>query len=345
MNAISSSKLANSKTHQRPLDRPAWQAHLDSASEIESAVGARMPTSARRVQLQRNRADVGIRAPMAVSRCAPALAAAFTLIELLVVVAIIAILASLLLPVLGKAKAKGQSIKCISNLKQLQLAWQMYHEDNEDKLARNELPGWMGGSTRLLPGSWAVGNPGTDTSASNIQQGVLFPYVRSPAVYRCPADKSTVGDRKDGLLRMRNYSMSCYMNGKNPESQLITPPYSQYDWVVHRASQIVAPPPSQAFVFIQEHPGSSLLSGGWFYLPLRWATLSVPFNHENGENLSFADGHAEHWRWRDPNTARHVELVGNRDLARRLQATPAWWAAAAMRPGTVPDQGGPNVFP
>src|SRR6266700_6846612 len=63
----------------------------------------------------------------------------FTLIELLVVIAIIAILAGLLLPVLSRAKGRAQSIACLNNLKQLQLAWIIYYGDNNDVLPLNDV--------------------------------------------------------------------------------------------------------------------------------------------------------------------------------------------------------------
>lgn len=136
---------------------------------------------------------------------------AFTLIELLVVIAIIAILASLLLSVLGKAKAKGQSISCLSNLKQLQLTWILYADENNDLMCPNSIS-FSSGEWRSQRGSWVIGSSKLDTSPTNIESGVLFAYTKSLGVYHCPSDRSlTTGAQK--ILLNRSYHLNIWLNG------------------------------------------------------------------------------------------------------------------------------------
>ena len=218
----------------------------------------------------------------------------FTLIELLVVIAIIAILAGLLLPALSKAKAKGQATACLNNLKQLQLAWQLYADDHHDLICPN-LSTVTGFNDRSLPGSWVVGNARLDLSPTNLQSGVLFRHIKSVPVYHCPADPSKV-QGSSGSLRYRSYMLSGRLGG--PKVGI-----PEYDaGVKYRVTAVSNPAHAFAFIDSSEH---TINSGVFGVLPVGFAGGNlwddVPADrHNRGVNLSFVDGHAEYHRWRAP---------------------------------------------
>ena len=135
--------------------------------------------------------------------------AGFTLIELLVVIAIIAILAALLLPALSKAKLKGQSIACVSNLRQLTIDWNMYADDYNGMLVAN----WIWDSRAWIDGT--IGDVSTAVGATNliaIKQGLLFRYNPNVGVYLCPT--AIKGPSAAPNVRVvRNYSLEGRMGG------------------------------------------------------------------------------------------------------------------------------------
>jgi prepilin-type N-terminal cleavage/methylation domain-containing protein/prepilin-type processing-associated H-X9-DG protein len=244
---------------------------------------------------------------------------AFTLLELLMVIAIIAVLAGLLLPALSKAKERAHRVTCLSNQKQLGIAWELYAGDANNRLVLND---WDGSPTipRSPSNSWVTGNCSVDSATATITSGALYPYVKNMAVYKCPADGGTV--QNGSIPRLRSFSLSCYMNG----GQL-----DEANWNVKPVRQMseiqVA---SRTLTFLDED--DLTIDDGQFLYPANarnW--FNVPgWRHQNGSVLAFADGHSEYWKWRSrhPSTTAFStsgvmdDPQGYLDMDRLLTTTP-----------------------
>jgi prepilin-type N-terminal cleavage/methylation domain-containing protein/prepilin-type processing-associated H-X9-DG protein len=194
---------------------------------------------------------------------------AFTLIELLVVIAIIAILASILFPVFGRARENARKTSCLSNLKQLGLGFTQYMQDYDGQLpGAGQYQKWTNG------GHWVQGrtaasltdNNGVYLTASNptvnVEGGAIYPYVKSAQIYICPSIE-------DGSKKRLSYTMNCALAGAS-------------DAAISEASSVILLDDEQSnndgFFYAVSNPNS---------------TDQMTKIHNGGGNLLFCDGHAK----------------------------------------------------
>jgi prepilin-type processing-associated H-X9-DG protein len=238
----------------------------------------------------------------------------------------------MLLPALTKAKMKSGTIRCLSNLKQLTLAWVNYQGDYNERL----VPNWVGDRRSWVDGTVNVGRGQSGmTNIIVIRNGALFRYNSSVELYRCPNDLPEIlGGRK--VYRVRTVTINGMMGGGDAEDARL---YGAYDasWVQDprarefpprkKSTDIRRPSPARANVFVHESPNT--IEDGYFAVKgfqNIWQNLPAS-THGNGGTVSFADGHVESWKWFEFETARRKtwdepgKRPVDRDLVRFQQAT------------------------
>lgn len=224
---------------------------------------------------------------------------AFTLIELLVVIAIIAILAAMLLPALSRAKQKALGISCLSNTKQLALAWRLYADDNGERLPANRgVADIANGANR---DSWVMcvmGYSGTDaTNTSLMLEGLMGPYTsKNTGIFKCPADNSVATVSGVKSPRARSISMASRIGDVGSSKGVL------------KMNDIINPGPAMAWVTMDEHPDS--INDGSFLVNKTATWTDYPASYHGGAGgLSFADGHSEVHRWLEAATRQPITGV------------------------------------
>lgn len=241
---------------------------------------------------------------------------AFTLIELLVVVAVIAVLMAILMPALQRAREQGKRAVCLSNVKQFGLAWILYADENDQKIVNAcTVPNTEGHASRDKEPCWLyfhIDWTDEEQRIEGIKDGAMWPYVGQLKIYKCPT-----GIRGE----VNTYAIVDAMNGPIGNARIGAPDAL----IIRRRTQIKRP--GERMVFVDEGKTSPQSWTIYYNRASWWDT--PPVRHGEGTNFSFADGHAEYWKWEDKRTTKlangaseYEALPDNPDIQRVQRA--AW---------------------
>jgi prepilin-type N-terminal cleavage/methylation domain-containing protein len=233
----------------------------------------------------------------------------FTLVELLVVISIIALLMAILLPALARAREMGKRVVCLNQLKQFGVAWNMYCEDNKEKISNGNV--WFSWNWPI-PGpsfvepvhvfphvpagpmnkqtqqnqSFAPGHPNLEDWQHAISEGTFWKYLKDYKVYKC-----LVGNKGEESTYQTSYALDASQIWRPDDP---SPHFSLRNQLTRTA---------EMFIFLDSgHTkyGAQFLeyspSGG-----LRWGD-PPPVRHGMGTTFVFADQHTEYRKWTAPHT-------------------------------------------
>jgi hypothetical protein len=283
-----------------------------------------------------------------------------------VVIAIIALLAALLLPALTRTKSQAWRTQCISNQKQLVVAWSMYPADNHEVLVLNGGDAIANGTPAHL---WVFGgnhdDPTTLTNSAYLvgaNYALFAPLITAAPVYKCPADRSVwdIGETTTKAAELRSYSMNEYL----ATFELPSPPYlgnanllspllldtANYRLYL-KSSDVAGDSPANRFVFMDVNPANICTPGFGVDMDKEDFIHFPSYLHNARGVVAFADSHVETHKWLDSRTmvgalpgqtylGHGVPSPNNQDLAwiRSITTSPIPGKGGLTLPLAIPPQ-------